>query len=305
MTEDAVGRHAHRVARTLAGGAFALAAASLPAHGQVGAIGAVPGGSASGAGALVGTPIFTNSALMLPKGRLGISGYGIYSTVSNTEYVFDVDGNVEASRARTTLFGSLGYGLSDQALIGVQLTPYASLSETLTVLDGPFQGEAIDTSTSGLGDAVLFAKYQVMRSANRATSVAAMANVSLPIGDYEKGFGSSGVAVGGGVAVSHQLGKVTLHGEGNVGFPLDDADGDPVFGVNGAGVFAVSPSVWLSGEVVSVISAGDFIALGAPGARFAVGPKAFVDVGLAFKLFASQSGVSWPTSVIVGFLMVP
>jgi hypothetical protein len=284
----------------LAASAVALAATADPASGQIGAIGVVPGGSAAGRGGVVGTPVFTNSAIMLPKSRWTISGFGVFSTISFEQYDPFLNLFYEREITSSSLVATAAYGLSEKTMLGAQLRPVNNREVTDRAL-----GQSQSFSQSGMGDAVVFVKQQFSRSSNGRTSVAGVASLSLPIGSYEDGFGSSGTVLGGALAVSHQSGRTTWHGEGNVILPTDDADGDAVLGLNGAGVFSISPRAWLSAELLTIIANGEWVALGAPAARFAVGQKAFIDAGLAFKLATSVSGGTWPTTVILGVVFVP
>jgi hypothetical protein len=84
------------------------------------------------------------------------------------------------------------------------------------------------------------------------------------------------------------------------------ADGaEAVLNVNGAAVFALSPRMWVNAELLTTSVDGDFVTLGAPGMRFALGKRAFLDAGIAFKVASSVSGAELPTTLVVGFLMVP
>jgi hypothetical protein len=279
-------------------GALALAGAG-PASAQVGAIGIVPGGGVSGKDALIGTPIFTNSALTLPRSRWGVGVYAGYSALSAD--IFDPSLGVTFSRevASTALYATAAYGLSDRAMIGLQLNPVNNVEITDKAL-----GQSFSESTSGMGDATAFGKYQLSRSANGATSMAGIVSVGLPIGDEDKGFSSGDPSIGAGLAVSHSVGQTTWHVDGGVSKSMADG-AEAVLSVNGAAVFSLSPRMWLNAELLTSSVDGEFLTFGAPGLRFAIGQRAFLDLGVAFKVAASNSDAQVPTTVLLGFLMVP
>lgn len=298
-TMDCFSRRVARVATAVVASAIALATLPARAPAQIGAIGVVPGGGVSSKDGVAGTPIFTNSALMLPARRWGVSGYGSYAMLERE--MFDPGLGIPFRRTTeaSSLLATVAYAPSDKTLIGLQVNPYNSIDVTDEAAGQTFPTE----SFSGVGDAVLFGKAQL--SKNGPTSFAGIASVKLPVGDKDNGFGSNGLGLGGGIAVSHQAGKTSWHGDASVAFPTDDADGDVSISANVAAVISLSPRFWFSGEVLTVTSSGTTYAYGAPGIRFAVTQRAFLDLALAFKAYSSDSDFSPPTSLLLGFLMVP
>jgi hypothetical protein len=263
-----------------------LLALPAAASAQVGAIGVVPGSAATGADAYIGTPILVNSSLTLPRGRWSVSGYGVFSKFSVDEFDFE-----ESDR---TLFATAAYAPTDRAMFGVQLLPYASYDIESSL------GEA---SESGMGDAVLFGKYQFWRSASGRTSMAGVGSASLPIGSDE--FGGEGISLGAGAILSHRSNRVTWHVESGVGIPTDDADGETAFSLNGAAVIAASQRMWLSLEALNTFSDGEHQLLFAPGARFAVGGRAFLDGALAFEVANSVDESAFDYALLLGLVIVP
>ncbi len=285
------------LAASMAAGAFALALITTPMPAQIGAIGVVPGGTASGADALAGTPVFTNSALTLPRGRWGFSGL-VGLTRQSTD-LFDPQLGDEFTRTftNTSFFAMGAYAVHDRALVGVMVPPV-----TRRELKDEYQGDTFTESETGAGDPILFGKYQLARSGDGRTALAGVASVSLPLG--KSGFGSEGARVGLGAVASRQVNKITLHAEAGVGIPTHDADGETAVGLNAAGVFAVSPRIWVNGELLTTISAGEYTTLAAPSVRFALGRMAFLDVGFAFKALSSIEGYQ-PITALAGLVLVP
>src|SRR5262245_61849683 len=113
----------------IAASALAVAAAAGPAQSQVGAIGAVPGGTVTGTDALVGTPVLVNSALTLPKDRWGFSAMGTSSSFSDAATGFELN--------RKVLSASAGRGIGANAMVGVQLNPYVNI-EASDAFSGDF-----------------------------------------------------------------------------------------------------------------------------------------------------------------------
>jgi hypothetical protein len=281
----------------MAASAVALALIAGPAHSQIGAIGVVPGGTASGTGALVGTPVFTNSALALPKGNWAFSG--VVGLTRTTAELFDPNLNDNFTRKVTSISGLVvgGYALGDRLLIGALLPPVTRIE-----VKDEFQGQTSSESETGTGDPIAFVKYQIAKSGDGRTSFAGLGNVSIPVG--KDGFGSHGAKVSLGAVASHQIGKLTLHAEGSAAIPTKDEDGNTIIGVNAAGVYSVARRIWANAEVLTSISDGEYVILGAPSLRFGIGQRMFFDLGVSFKAVSSLDGAS-PFTALAGLVFVP
>jgi Putative MetA-pathway of phenol degradation len=152
---------------------------------------------------------------------------------------------LEVTSRVMTLIGSVG--LSDRLEIGAAV-PLVELT-----LDGQrnsvYRGETFlqasgDASASGVGDVAIRGKY-TLYSADSA-AVAATGEMRLPTGDVTSllGTGSRSYRIMG--VVSYEPGALALHG--NAGLVRGGVSDEEIFA--GAGSYAVTPRVTLSGELL-------------------------------------------------------
>jgi hypothetical protein len=222
---------------------------------QIGAIAAVPGGDGE-QGDLIATPIFAGSAMILPQGRFSAGVYGVGLTASGR-----VDGTpftYDATAAQ--LSAGVAFAPFDRLMFGATIIPV--IRREFTISNGLSEDE------SGRGDAFVYGTYQLFRTPNRQTALAANASVGFPTS--EVGFGNWGTSIGLGLSLSHRMDRLSFHGAGGVGLPQDDRDGKTGFSYTGAVVMQAAPIVSLSAEVLGASSDGFNSVDAGGGARFRV-----------------------------------
>lgn len=282
--------------------AVAFAGAATPAAGQIGAIAAaaaVSGANQTGEYALSGAPVFSESGLILTEGWTA-NGFG----VSTTQTVPFFDGfmtdeyEFTATQVTVGAFAAVG----ERAMIGAVLSPYVS---------GEFTFSDNDTrSVSGLGDLSIIGRIALTESADGRTRLAASGSVLAAIGDEEVSSGTTGGSAG--LGVSHQLdARTSVHGGGSVSFSSDDSDtqdideGGSGFSFSGAVVRQVSPTAWISGELLGSAASGEWIMTLAPAGRIKANDNMFIDLGLAFGLASSDGAIPLDVGLAAGFTYVP
>jgi len=263
-------------------------AQAVPAAAQIGVIGGVPGGAVSGAGAASRAPLFGESGLVLGRGGWSLAGYAGYTRGSVDFVISEVDFSF------TQILVGGFYGIADKAMVGAILFPHNIVS---------VKTDFGDADESGMGDAQLYGKLQLVSSSSGNTTLAAIANVNLPIGSEE--FGASGAIIGLRGAVSHSLQTVSLHGNFGVAFPTDDEDGETTLLFGGAAVFAASPAVGLGAELIgssTSFSGERYTTIDlAPMARFRVGQRAHLDAGVQFNVSSSFDPNPFDYALVAGF----
>jgi hypothetical protein len=259
-----------------------------PVAAQIGAIGGAPGGAAAGSQATSRAPLFGESGMVMGRGAWSFGAYAGY-TSGSVDFVIS-----EVNFSYTQILVGGFYGVTDKATIGAILFPHNMVS---------IDTELGNADESGMGDAQLYGKLQLASSADGNTTVAAIANISLPIGS--DGFGANGAILGLRGAVSHSLENVSLHGNFGVGFPTDDEDGETTLFFGGAAVFAASPTVGIGAELIgsSASFGGErFTTIDlAPMARFRVGQRAHIDAGLQFNVSSSFDPNPFDYALVAGF----
>lgn len=264
-----------------------LIAGAVPAAAQIGAIGAVPGvGGAEGGYA--GSPIFTESAAVLPSGRMSVGAH--FAAVSQKAVLEGTELDVTVSQ----LLAGASFSPVDRLMIGVRASPYISLEAS---------SEFGSMEETGRGDASIDARYQLWRAPGGQTQLAANATLQVPIGDDL--FGAAGAAVGIGAALSHQIDRLGLHGAVSAGVPLDEADGETVINFSAAGVFGVHPRVWLNLEMIGVTANGEHVVNVAPGARIGLGQRVFLDAGVLLNASTSFGQAPFDNAFVIGASFVP
>jgi len=283
-------------------GAVALGGvAVVPAAGQIGAIAAaaaVSGGAASDSEyALSGAPVFAESGLILTEGW-SANAFGI-ATTTTLPFVNTLGQSDELEFNLSSFTVGAFAAVGERAMVGAVFAPVVS-GEVVRLSDNQ------SNSLSGLGDLTLLGRLSVTESADGATRVAASASVTLATGD--DGI-SSGATVGGlGVGVSHQLDpKTSVHGGGSVSFIGAPDGGESASGVgfSGAVVRQVSPSGWISGELLGAAGGGEWELILAPAGRIRANDKIFIDLGLAFGLATSDGGQPLDVGFAAGITYVP
>jgi hypothetical protein len=274
-------------AAVTAAAATGLLAAAQPAAGQVGAIGGAPSSAVSGGATAARAPLFSESALVMPRGGWTAGAYGGY-TSGGIEGDFT---SIDFSFTQLVIGGF--FALTERVVLGAAIFPYASVS-----VDSDFGSE----EESGRGDGLLYGKAQFWSSADGRTSIAGIANVGLPIGDDD--FGAEGVSFGIGGAVTHTVNQVSLHGSAGFAIPTDDADGETTFNFNAAFVYAAQSVLSLGAELLgSTFSAGGerfTIINAAPGARVRLAERVFLDGGLLFNVSTSPGESPFDYAFLIG-----
>lgn len=203
---------------------------------------------------------------------------------------FDTESlTLELRSSTMTVFGS--YGITDQLEVGAAV-PFVRLDlegHRINVYYGETFLQASGTATaSGVADIALRTKYTVV--SGRRGGLAAAAELRLPTGDEASllGAGSSSyrfMAIG-----SFEGGRLGLHGNGALvrGGVLDEVD------FMGAALFAVSPRVTLSGELLArhVPDLRDITLLSQPHATYD-GPVPLDTL----RLVPGQSGTTLATAI--------
>ena len=135
--------------------------------------------------------IFTQSALVAPKGQFGLGLQGVSQRISSDE-----DG-VDASLTVSAMVLSGFYGVTERLSLGAYV-PYARLS-----VDEDGDG----VHTSGMADAGVFARFAAFQ--NGATRFALGADATLPTGDDN--FTNDDPMYGVNAAMSHSAGRWNMH----------------------------------------------------------------------------------------------
>ena len=165
----------------------------------------------------------------------------------------------------------------------------------------------------GVGDTVLGLKYRLLDEGARAPALLGRLTLRLPTGSESRGLGDPGVDVGLLLAVSKQLGAVTL--TGNVGHTFVTAsDARDLLTLAASVEWAVADGRWtLVGEVVAALplGGGDRTVVVRAGARYqllaaAPGSRAFVrsvvlDAALGGGLTARSPDVVATAGLTLGF----
>jgi len=268
---------------------------ALPLGAQNTASSAVVGNGVNIAGesATERAPLFTSSAFVAPKSHYGfaVQAHGRSSSIE--------EGGVEVSASVSQTVVSGYYGVTDKITLGAFL-PYdrANLKiEGAGALD-------MDEDASGMGEAGVFGRFGAYKSTSGNTRLAVLAGVQLPTagGDFEND--EAKASYGFGAALSHRLGRWSLHAAPEVSF-IDQLD--PTFNMNFAGVFAASPKMNVSVEALTVtggaVSDVDGaegqrdIDLGA-GLRYRFGSRLALDGGFRYNVATNlEEGEEKPTTV--------
>jgi hypothetical protein len=234
--------------------------------------------SVLGHGTLESSPVFTSGALVHDRGGFSIGGF--FARVSDEE---DTDFGTFSSDANVFGFGG-AFGVTDRITIGASV-PFVSVK-------GEIDGEEL-FDDSGLGDASLFAGWQLFRSSDDRTKLAALADVTFPTGSEDIGLGEA-TTFGIGGAISHQAERVSAHA--SLGFDVvsldveEGSDADDSFNVinySAAIVYRATDMVNVSGELFGAkpedVDASNAIGLGA---RLLLGAdrNLFLDGGIVFGL---------------------
>ena len=267
-----------------------ILAVNAPVAAQIGAIGA-PGSIASGSEATSSAPIFTESALVMGRGMWAAGAYAGYTSGG-----FDGPVSVDLS-SRQLLLGAY-YAPTEQLTLGVSVLPYASISAENNL------GDSADES--GRGDAQLRAKYQFWNSTDGRTSLAGLGSIGLPIGDDD--FGASGASVGLGGAISHLADRVSVHGGLGFFMPTDDDDGETTIDFSAAVVYAAQEKLSLGLELLGSTFSFEGIEGSerytsidlAPGARYRVAPRVFLDGGLLFNVSSTDDSSLYDYALVIG-----
>lgn len=263
-----------------------VAATPAPGAAQIGAIGAVPG-AAGADGSFAGSPIFTESATMLPRGRLSAGAH--IAAVSQAMMLEGTEVEVTVSQ----VLAGVSYAPVEGLMLGFRASPYIAF-------EASSQFGSVDQS--GHGDAFFDARYRLWRAPGGQTQLAANGSVQIPLGD--EFFGAEGAALGLGAAISHQLDRLGLHGALGASVPLDEADGQTAMNFSAAGVFGVTERIWLNLEMIGVASDGEHIVNLAPGARIGLGQRAFLDIGVLVNA-SSSVGAPFDSAALLGISIVP
>ncbi len=211
--------------------------------------------------------IFTKSALVAPKGALGV-GFQAASLRASLD-------NESVTASAMVLSGY--YGVTENISIGA-FVPYARLS-----FDGAFEG-----SESGLADAGVFGRFQAYRSQTGATKFALGAEVTLPTGGDEFGSDDASYSVNG--ALSHRAGSWNLHFVPAVSMVKDMEAG---INFNVAAVRAMSQQLSWSAELLSQFGGafeadptdeGDKDIDVASGIRYQLSGHSVIDLGLRYNV---------------------
>jgi hypothetical protein len=271
--------------RTVLAAALGLAFVPGGAHAQVGAIGAASALGVSDANAHVGAPVLTEHAGVLPAkhwsaGAVGGWTTGKYDLISD-ELKFDVV---------QILLG--GYWAPRQDLtVGAVIRAHNSVSVEIG---------GLSEETSGVGDLLLYGKYQFHSSGDGLTRLAGLATLDLPTAD--EGFGLDGPAFSTGLAASRGLANGSLHASALVGVPTSDLDGDPYLGLTAAGVFGLGERLGLSGELMATVGQETVVNAG-PALRYRASQRAFIDVGLVFNLASTFDESPFDVGLVLGVNM--
>lgn len=217
--------------------------------------------------------IFTQSALVAPKGRFGLGIQAIGQRASSDE------SGVDESATASIMAVSGFYGVTDRLSVGAYV-PYARLS-----LDVDGEG----ASESGMADAGVFARFAAFQSG--ATRFALGADATLPTGDDL--FTSDDPSYGVNAALSHVAGRWNMH----VAPALQFQKGfDAGINLNVAAVRSVSEQLAWSIEGLTQFGGAVSDVDGAEGAqeidiasglRYRFAGRSVLDFGLRYNL-ASQ-----------------
>lgn len=266
--------------RILIAGVVTIAAVALPAaaRAQFSAISAVRTGNI-----LESAPIFSPSALVLPRGGVSVGGNALW-------VAYDEDAFEGADVSGAQLSGGVAFGLTDRITVGAAI-PWASVTAEAG-------GEKADAS--GLLDLSVFGRARLWTSPGGRTDLAALASVTVPTasGDFDVEGVDRGSDVTLGGAATHRLERGSLHGSvsytiaGDVDVEgIGSVSGNDVVGLTGAVVYPAAEAVSITGEVgVAVPDEGDTAASLAGGVRWLATPGVFVDAGALVPL--SESAVS-------------
>ena len=242
-------------------------------------------------------PLFTSSAFSAKKSSYGFALQAVAASSSIEE------GGAEMKAGASAAVFSGYYGLTDKLTVGAFL-PYNRVSTEITGT-GTIDGE---TEASGMGDAGVFGRFGAYKSTSGNTRLAVLGGVTLPTagGDFENPDASASYGIG--AALSHRVGRWSLHASPEVSFVKDyDASID----FNFAGVFAASPKMSLALEALSTNGGAvsddptdegtSDIDLGA-GLRYRFGSRLAIDGGFTYNVKTKvEDGMPEPTTVGVLF----
>lgn len=218
--------------------------------------------------------IFTQSALVAPKGKFGVSLQAVGARSSSDENGEDVAATASAMAV------SAFYGVTDRLSLGAYV-PYARL--------GMEMGN-VSVSESGMGDAGVFARFAAFQSGANRFSLGA--ELTMPTGDSL--FTMDDPTYGLNAAMSRAAGKWNFHVAPSLSFVKDM---DAGINLNAAAVRSMSDKLSWSGEVLSQFGGAPSDVQGAEGAqeidlasglRYRFAGRTVLDFGLRYNI-ASQA----------------
>lgn len=217
--------------------------------------------------------IFTQSALVAPKGAFGLGLQAVGARSSSDENGEDVAATASAMAV------SAFYGVTDRVSLGAYV-PYARM--------GVEVGN-VSVSESGMGDAGVFARFAAYESGANRFSLGA--EMTLATGDSS--FTNDDATYGLNAAMSRAAGKWNFHVAPALAFVKNF---DAGINVNVAAVRSMSDKLSWSGEVLSQFGGAPSDVAGAEGAkeidlasglRYRFAGRSVLDFGLRYNI-ASQ-----------------
>lgn len=291
-----------RMGAVLRGFAAAGVAALLlaaPVHAQIGAIGAGATRAVRGENLYERAPVFLFSALVFPQRQWSLGTYASASAID------DPAGTAEA--------GALGivgfYGLARQLTVGAGVNAVA----TFTARPTDSCPDCREIDESGVGDASLFAVYQLWRSPQGRTKAAVIGRVTAPLGDDEidmgggrasRVLGYNGVYSDVGLTMTHNMRRLTLNAGASVGVPSDDRDQGFVQ-AGGAVVLPVGTSTDVSLEGLWTDFETGYVLRVGPGLRVRAGRRLVLDAGVLVQAATSIDGIDNFALAALGLTFVP
>jgi hypothetical protein len=265
----------------------ALLTTAVPAAAQVGAIGAAPAGLSGTDEIMATAPILMESGYPLERGQVGLTA--LFGVTAGGLTLTDGVQTVDLDYTFNQLVLGAYYALSDRITLGLLAAPYLGIE---------LEANGFSESDSGRGDIGVYGKGLLWRAGDGMTGLATFGSATLPVG--EDGWGAEGPVLAGGLALSHRMERIALHGAAGVRHPLEEEDGSTAFTGSAGAVYSAGPRVAMSLEGLASTSDGETAFDVAPGARVRLGSSFYLSGAVLVNVSSSLDYKPYDYAVAIG-----
>jgi hypothetical protein len=202
--------------------ATTIGAISVPLDSALGQASTVPT-----SGVIADAPLFGESAIVLPRSGAALGGSFAYIFFDEEEFLGGLVDEIDVHAYQLAAGGAVG------------ITGFLTVGAAIPYLKVEVEAGDEDESLSGFGDMSIAARGQFLRTSDGASSMAALAGVTLPTasGDFEADDGEAVWSLG--LAGSHSAGTASLHG----GIGIDLVDDFTILTYSLSTMIATAPTV--------------------------------------------------------------